>query len=189
VVSEKQTTIITLETATTDPWMLFLYALKAPATKDKYIQRLTKFLDFLGYAGTKEEKARAFAAQARADPIYAFNSVLKFFQSKREQIDRKEMAIGTVRNYVKSVKLFCDMADLQIPWAKITRGLPRAKRFADDRAPTLQEIRKIAEYPDRRIKPVICTKASTVIMMGAWDYLQYGHFSPIELIQLLHQTL
>jgi hypothetical protein len=24
-----------------------------------------------------EEKARAFAAQARADPIYAFNSVLK----------------------------------------------------------------------------------------------------------------
>jgi hypothetical protein len=26
----------------TDPWMLFLYALKAPATKEKYIQRLTK---------------------------------------------------------------------------------------------------------------------------------------------------
>ena len=46
------------------------------------------------------------------------------------------MAIGTVRNYVKSIKLFCDMADLQIPWAKIARGLPRAKRFADDRAPT-----------------------------------------------------
>jgi hypothetical protein len=44
-------------TAITDPWMLFLYALKAPATKEKYIQRLTKFLDFLGYQGTKEEKA------------------------------------------------------------------------------------------------------------------------------------
>ena len=179
---EKQkTTIITLETtATADPWMLFLYALKAPATRDKYIQRLMKFLDFLGYTGTKEEKARSFAAQARADPIYAFNSVLKFFQSKREQIDRKEMAIGTVRNYVKSIKLFCDMADLQIPWSKITRGLPRARRFADDRAPTLQEIRKIAEYPDRRIKPVICTMASTGIRVGAWDYLKYGHINPIE---------
>ena len=90
--------IITLEiTATTAaPWILFLYALKAPATKDKYTQRLTKFLDFLGYTGTKEvkaRKARAFAAQAKADPAFAFNSVLKFFQSKREQIDRKEMAI------------------------------------------------------------------------------------------------
>jgi hypothetical protein len=38
----------TTTTATTDPWMLFLYALKAPATRDRYIQRLTKFLDFLG---------------------------------------------------------------------------------------------------------------------------------------------
>jgi hypothetical protein len=182
VVPEKQktTTIITLEASTTDPWMLFLYALKAPATRDKYIQRLMKFLDFLGFQGTKEEKARAFAAQARADPVYAFNSVLKFFQSKREQIDRKEIAIGTVRNYVKSIKLFCDMADVQVPWAKITRGLPRAKRFADDRAPTLQEIRKIAEYPDRRIKPVICTMASTGIRVGAWDYLKYGHITPIE---------
>jgi hypothetical protein len=139
----------------TDPWMIFLYALKAAATRDKYIQRLTKFLDFLGYTGTREDKARAFAAQARAEPNYAFNSVLKFFQSKREQIDRKEIAIGTVRNYVKSIKLFCDMADVQVPWAKITRGLPRAKRFADDRAPTLQEIRKIVEYPDRRIKPAV----------------------------------
>lgn len=107
------TSSITLEPLeATDPWVLFLYALKAPATRDKYIQRLTKFLNFLWYTGTKEIKARAFAAQAKADPAFAFNSVLKFFQSKREQIDRKEMAIGTVRNYLKSIRLFCDMADL-----------------------------------------------------------------------------
>jgi integrase len=164
----------------TDPCMLFLYALKAPATKDKYIERLTKFLDYLGYVGTKEEKARAFAARARADPNYVFNSVLKFFQAKREQIDRKELAIGTVRNYLKSIKLFCDMADLQIPWDKVARGLPRAKRFADNRAPTLEEIRKIVEYPDRRIKPVVCMMASTGIRVGAWDYLKCGHITPIE---------
>jgi hypothetical protein len=72
---------------TTDPWMLFLYALRAPATKEKYIQRLIQYLNFLGYQGTKEEKACAFADQARADPVYAFKSVLKFFQLKREQID------------------------------------------------------------------------------------------------------
>ena len=63
------TTTATIEmTTATDPWMLFLYAPKAPATKEKYIQRLIKFLDFLGYQGTKEEKACAFAAQSRTDP-------------------------------------------------------------------------------------------------------------------------
>lgn len=45
-----------------------------------------------------------------AKPNYAFNHVLKFFQSKREQIDRNQIAIGTVRNYVLSIKLFCDIA-------------------------------------------------------------------------------
>jgi transcription initiation factor TFIIIB Brf1 subunit/transcription initiation factor TFIIB len=78
---ESKTTPITIDTttptttATTDPWMLFLYALKAPVTKEKYIQRLIKFLDFLGYQGTKEEKARAFAAQAKADPAYPLTVV------------------------------------------------------------------------------------------------------------------
>ncbi len=70
-----------------------------------------------------------FASKASVDPVYAFNSVLKFFQLKCEQINRKETAIDTVRNYVKSIKLFCDMADLQMPWAKIARGLPRAKSY------------------------------------------------------------
>ena len=128
--------------------MLSLYALKAPATKEKYIRRLTKFLDFLGYQGTKEEKARAFPEQARGDPVYAFDSVLKFFQNKREQFDRKEMMIGTVRNYLKRINLFCDMANLQTSWTKIARALPISKRFAEDSDPTLQEIRRIPERID-----------------------------------------
>jgi len=153
---------------------------KSTCYEGKIHSEVTKFLNFLGYPGTKKEKARAFAVQAKADPGLAFNCVLKFFQSKREQIDRKEIAIGTVRNYLKSIKLFCDMADLQIPWPKIARGLPRAKRFADDRAPTLLEIRRIIEYPDRRIKPVVYLMASTGIRVGAWDYLKYGNITPME---------
>lgn len=81
--------VIPLEfSSATDLWMFFLYALTALATKDKHIQKLMKFFDFLGYTGTNDGRARAFVAQARTEPIYAFHSVLKFFQSKREQINR-----------------------------------------------------------------------------------------------------
>jgi hypothetical protein len=31
---------------------------------------------------------------------------------------------------------------LPIPWKKITRGLPKGKKYADDRIPTIEEIRK-----------------------------------------------
>ncbi len=30
-----------------DPWMLYLYAMKSPATKEKYLMRLGRFLDFV----------------------------------------------------------------------------------------------------------------------------------------------
>ena len=57
-----------------------------------------------------------------------------------------------MRNYVKTIKMFCEVTDVIIPWKKITQGLPQGKRYADDRAPTIEEICKIIEYPDRRIK-------------------------------------
>jgi hypothetical protein len=51
---------------------------------------------------------------------------------------------------VKAIKLFCEMSDVPIPWKKITRGLPRARAAANDRAPTIEEIQKLVQYPDRR---------------------------------------
>jgi hypothetical protein len=72
------------------------------------------------------------------------------------------------------------MADIPIPWKKIARGLPKGGKYADDRIPTLEEIRKLMEYPDRRIKGIVNTMASAGIRVGAWDYLQWGHIRPIE---------
>ncbi len=40
------------------------------------------------------------------------------------------------------------MTDIPIPWKKITRGLPNARQSANDRAPTIEEIKKLLEYPD-----------------------------------------
>ena len=95
-------------------------------------------------------------------------------------MDRKEISGATVRNYAKSIKSFCDMSDIPIPWKKITRGLPRGKKYADDRIPTLEEIRKLVEYPDRRIKAIVYTMASSGIRVGAWDYLKWRHIRPVE---------
>jgi hypothetical protein len=75
--------------------------------------------------------------------------------------------VATVRGYVKSIKLFCEVAELPIVWKKITRGLPKGRRFADDRGPTIEEIRRLAEYPDRRIKAIIYSMASGGFRVGA----------------------
>ena len=71
------------------------------------------------------------------------------------------------------------MNDILFPWKKITRGLPKGKKYADDRAPTINEVQTIIEYPDRRIKSVVTVMISSGIRVGAWDYLKWKHIHPI----------
>jgi len=72
------------------------------------------------------------------------------------------------------------MSDISLPWKKITRGLPNSRQSANDRAPTIDEIDKLVEYPDRRIKPIVYTMISSGIRLGAWDYLKWKHINPIK---------
>lgn len=106
---------------------------------------------------------------------------MNFIVYQKERVARKEISEGTIGNYYKAIKLFCEMNFDQpiINWKKIARGLPRARKFALDRIPSIEEIRKLCEYPDRRIKPIVYTMISSGIRLGAFDYLQWKHVTPL----------
>lgn len=126
-------------------WSLYLFALKSPVTREKYQKRLERFFVFLGLEGkTTEEKSYVFIEKAKTEGNqWAFNAILKFMQFHLERVNRKEITGSTIQNYLKSIKLFCEMAEIPVAWNKIRRGLPRGKSYADDRIPTIDEIRKI----------------------------------------------
>jgi hypothetical protein len=132
---EEETT--TSSTTMMDPWSLFLYGMKAPMTREKYKGSLAKFFASLRLVeGTMEEPAKTFTERGKKEPDWVFVSVVRFVQNQKERIANGEINPATLRNYTKAVKLFCEMNDIIVPWKKITRGLPRPRRFADDRAPT-----------------------------------------------------
>jgi hypothetical protein len=161
---------------------MFKYSVRSEITRKYYERRLRVFLDFIQFdpeIEDVEERCNNFAKRAKADCIWAFNQIIKFFQFQKERVGKGAIKAVTLRNFIKSLKAFCDCADLDINWKKITKGLPKARQAANDRAPTIEEIRKIVEYPDRRIKPIVYTMASSGIRLGAWDYLQWKHIEPI----------
>jgi hypothetical protein len=163
-----------------DPMTAFRYGLRAPDTKRQYPRRFQYFLNFLQFSGTLHEQAKQFTLKARENPNWAQESLMSFIDFQKERVRRGEISESTITNYYKATKLFCVMNDLVLNWRKISRGLPSGRRAANDRAPTIEEIRKLVEYPDRRIKPIVYTMASSGIRIGAWDYLQWKHIKPIN---------
>ena len=170
-----------LESTLEDPYSLFVFAMNATQTREKYITRLDRFFHLIHVQGdTIEERCRYFAEIAKKDNKWVLNNILSFLQIYKDRVERKEISGATLRNYVKTIKLFCEMNEILIPWKKITRGLPRGRKFADDPAPTIEEIHRLIEYPDRRINAIVFTMSSSGIRLGAWDYLRWGRIIPVR---------
>ena len=103
-----------------DPYSLFLHAMKSPVTKKKYSRRLEMFFNFIKIPGGNiEEQCLTFVNSGKNDINWIFTNILKFVLFHKERIHKKEISGATLINYLKAIKLFCEMSDLSINW-KIT---------------------------------------------------------------------
>jgi hypothetical protein len=154
----------------------------AHLTRQQYIIRLKMFFDSLGLSGSLDKQSRKFLGHVKKDggKEWAQNGLKYFIRDKKQRAEKGELAESSVRNFYKPVKLFCSIHDVELSWKKITNTIPDGRKFANDRAPTHEEIQTIVEYPDRRIKPIVLVTCSSGIRIGAWEYLKWKHIEPIR---------
>jgi hypothetical protein len=129
-----------------------MYALNSSEARRQYPKRLKMLFDFLNLPGSLEEQANEFLNKARQNIQWSQDSIMKFLDYHKERVRRKELAAGTLKNYYRAAKLFCEMNDLTLNWKRISKGLPRAKNSSNDRAPTIEELLTILVTLKRRIK-------------------------------------
>jgi len=167
------------------PYLRFSYALNAPESKRQYPKRFKVFLDYLDLDlgnSSIEERVNKFYYDyiIKKGNKWLENELLKFFRLQNERAERNEISTQTIPNYYKPIKLFCDMNGISITWKLITKGIKKGQRHSDDRPPSIEEIKKLLEYPDRRITPIVLVMISSGIRISSWMYLKWKHFQPIE---------
>jgi hypothetical protein len=162
-----------------------MYAIESPESQKLSLLRLKQFFDFHGLSGSLEEQAETFLRKAKDNDAHHHqwtqDAIISFINYHKQRVHRKEIAAGTLNNSYYVIKLFCEMNDLDaaINWKRVSRGLPRTKSTANDRAPTIEEIRTLVEYPDRRIKALVYTMCASGIRLRAWQYLKWKQVIPI----------
>ncbi len=80
--------------------------------------------------------------------------IIDYVESHRNQVSGS--TLSQVRD---ALKHFYEMNNFEngINWAKITKMMPRARKIGSDRAPTMEEIRKIADNADLRSASFSCS--------------------------------
>ncbi len=171
--------MLTNELQDLEPFLLYINAIRSGETREKYQRRLKIFFDFIQLPNlTLQYRCNIFVHNSKNNPDFALNNSFRFVVFQKSRLEKKEIMVGTIYNYLKPIKLLCKINDIQVNGQKITMGLPKERKYAEDRAPTIEEIQKLVLYPDRRIKLIVTIMISSGIHLAAWNDLKFKHIQP-----------
>jgi hypothetical protein len=59
-----------------------------------------------------EELCKIFIEKGKQDPNWIVDNIVAFLIEYKDRDDRREISGSTIRNYIKVVKLICEMNDI-----------------------------------------------------------------------------
>jgi hypothetical protein len=109
--------------------------------KARYPGRLKMVLDYLRLTKPGDEDYEAlrkgaveFIKMVKDNPEYVEDKLMDFITFQQERVGNGEIKPITIRNYIKAVKLFCEMNRISLSWKLIGKGLPSGRIPSDDKA-------------------------------------------------------
>ena len=149
----------------------FLRGFHTEATRETYSKKLSYFLDYCGMTPDR------LLSAARRSPRKAQNLMIDYVEERKGEVSG-----STLQLFKGALRHFFEMNDVEsgINWAKISKMIPHAKKTGNDRAPSVEEIRRMLDLADLRTKCVILICATSGIRVGAFDGMTYGDLVPVS---------
>jgi integrase len=145
---------------------LFEQSIKSEYTKKVYITCLRKYLGFPGSSKIIDN----------TDGRKVENHIIDFIISLKKQ----GMGFTAIRNYVSAICKYYRMNDVILNTTKIHQYLPEFRKSKKDRAYRYEEIHRLLDVADERIRSVILLLASTGMRVGAIPSLRLRNLEKVE---------
>jgi hypothetical protein len=93
---------------------MFKYTIRSDLTRKYYERRIRTFFDFIEFLVSSdiEKRCNFFAHKAKIDNNWASIQIIKFLQYEKLRVEKSEITAATLSNFVKSIKLFCEMCEM-----------------------------------------------------------------------------
>ena len=143
-------------------------------TKHNYVGRVRAYIRLTGREGMTADE---FLAEIKRRPKKFEEEFIRFVGEVS-----KESATSTVAFWRDSLRRFVEINRVGgIDWDYVNQFLPRVKKSGQDRAPTLEEIRRLVSVADLRTKCLILFLCSSGARIGSIEYLRWKDFQEVEL--------
>ena len=162
-------------------YQAFYTSIRSPSTAQQWANNLHMYMTF--HKMQKYSDMIGMLPETLKNPNAPEN--IKAIQSRLIMYINGKKAEGlraqTIGNHMTTVRHFYWINDIEgIKWDKVRYYLGEAIRAIDDKAYTHEQIGKILEFADYRLKTVILTQSSTGMRIGAIGGLKWGDLEFIE---------
>ena len=149
----------------------FLRGFHTEATKETYAKKLSYFLAYC------EMEPDVLLSKAKKSPRGVQNLMIDYVEEKK-----MEVSGSTLQLFRGALRHFFEMNDVEsgINWNRISKMIPHARKTGNDRAPSVEEIRRMVGLADLRTKCVILVCATSGIRVGAFEGMTYGDLVPVN---------
>lgn len=149
---------------------LLLSSLASPYSKERYKFSLDKYLRFHGYKNADELLSK--------DVREIENEIISFVIDCKEN---KGMRSGAIMNYIKPVISLCKISDNKmVNSTKIRKFMPPNVRTKKTTKYEREDIAKLLEVADERMKVVILLCSSAGLRIGAIPLLNWGSLKEVD---------
>jgi integrase len=148
---------------------LFEQSIKSEYTRKVYIVCLKKYFQFPG-------SSKFVECDHMTDPRNVEKHIIDYIIS----LKKEGKGYSGIKNYVSAISKYYKVKDVYLNTNKISQFLPEFKKSKKDRSYRYEEIQKLLEIADERMRVVILLLASTGMRIGAIPDLRLGNIEQVS---------